>query len=473
MEQRITFGEWLPDQPGMTGALQNAKNVVAQSTGYGPLPDITDYSLAASENLNAVAAGKISLSTTLFAGGPTKLFKFDSNDRSLDDVSKTGGYTGSVPWKFTQFGKVLIAANGTEKLQAWTLGVSAAFADLDASAPNARFVTVVRDFVVAARGPSNTNRVYWSDINDETDWTSGPASQSDYQDIPDGGDIQGITGGEYGLILCERSISRMSYIGAPLFFQFDTISSTLGCYEPGSVAQYGPLTFFLSDDGFYMCNGQTVTPIGNEKVDRWFWNDVSPSNITQMSAAIDPLKKVVIWCYPNTSVGTSLLMYNWQIGRWTYGITTADYVASLSTAGVTLEGLDTYSASIDALDVSLDSRQWAGGRLLFGGVRDAKIVTFTGESSAAIIDTGDIGNGLQSVVRLARPVIDGGSSTVAIASRDLLSDIISFGTASSPDEDNRVSLRSSGRYHRLRFVPSGQWTTMAGTDIDIVPRGRR
>lgn len=473
MEQRINFGEWLPDQPGMTGALQTAKNVVAQTTGYGPLPDITDYSLSASENLNSVGAGKISASTTLFAGGNSKLFKYDSSDRSMDDVSKVGGYTGTNPWKFTQFGKVVIAANGAEKLQAWTLGTSTAFADLAAAAPTARFVTVVRDFVVAARTTSNSNRVYWSDIADETDWTSGPASQADYQDIPDGGDIQGITGGEYGLILCERSVVRMSYIGSPLFFQFDTISSTLGCYEPGSIAQYGPLTFFLSDDGFYMCNGQTVTPIGNEKVDRWFWNDVSPSLITQMSAAIDPLKKVVIWCYPNTDVGMSLLMYNWQIGRWTYGVTTADYVASLATAGVTLEGLDTYSASIDALDVSLDSRQWVGGRLLFGGVQDAKIVTFTGASSTALIETGDIGNGLQSVVRLARPVVDGGSSTVAVASRDLLSDTLSFGTAASPDEDNRVSLRSSGRYHRLRFVPTGQWTTIAGTDIDMVGRGRR
>jgi len=473
MEQRITFGEWLPDQPGMTGALQNAKNVVAQSTGYGPLPDITDYSLAASENLNSVAAGKISGSTTLFAGGNTKLFKFDSSDRSMDDVSKSGGYTGTLPWKFTQFGKVLIGANGAEKLQAWTLGTSTAFADVAAAAPAARFVTVVRDFVVAARTTANSNRVFWSDINDETDWTSGPASQSDYQDIPDGGDIQGITGGEYGLIFCERSISRMSYIGAPLFFQFDTISSTLGCYEPGSIAQYGPIAFFLSDDGFYMCNGQTVTQIGNEKVDRWFWNDVSPSGVTQMSAAIDPLKKVVIWCYPNTDAGTSLLMYNWQIGRWTYGSTTADYVASMATAAVTLEGLDTYSASIDALDVSLDSRQWLGGRLLFGGVRDTKIVTFTGEPSSAVIDTGDIGSGLQSVVRLARPIVDGGSSTVAIASRDLLSDTLSFGAASTPDEDNRVSLRSSGRYHRMRFVPTGNWTTIAGFDMDIVPRGRR
>jgi hypothetical protein len=473
-ESRISFGEWLPDHPGISGTLQEARNVVPQVNGYGPLPGVAEYSLAATENLNSVFSGKYSTSTTVFAGGNTKLFKFDGTDRSLDNVSKTGGYTGSNPWNWTQFGNVVIAGNGAEKLQAWTLGSSTAFADLAAAAPTARFVNVVRDFVVAARTTSNPNRVYWSDINDETNWTSGPASQSDYQDIPDGGDIQGITGGEYGLILCEQSIVRMSYIGAPLFFQFDTISSTLGCYEPGSIAQYGPLTFFLSDDGFYMCNGQTVTPIGVEKVDRWFWEDVSPALVTQISSAIDPLKKIVLWCYPNTNAGMSLLMYNWQIQRWSYGTTTADYVASMATAGVTLEGLDTYSTSIDALDVSLDSRQWAGGRLLFGGAQDDKIVSFTGDNLSGLIETGDIGGGQQSVVKLARPQVDNGSATVAVASRDLLEDQLSFGAASSPDSDNRVSLRSSGRYHRLRVVPTGSdWMTAAAVDVDIVPRGRR
>jgi hypothetical protein len=35
--QRINFGEWLPDQAGVVGALTDAKNVVSQAVGYGPL----------------------------------------------------------------------------------------------------------------------------------------------------------------------------------------------------------------------------------------------------------------------------------------------------------------------------------------------------------------------------------------------------------------------------------------------------
>jgi len=113
--------------------------------------------------------------------------------------------------------------------------------------------------------------VQWSDINDSTDWTAGAASQSDFQDIPDGGDIRGMTGGEFGLVLMEKSVVRMTYIGAPLFFQFDTLTRSLGCYEARSVVQYGAMTFFLSDDGFYVCDGQQVKPIGAERVDDWFF----------------------------------------------------------------------------------------------------------------------------------------------------------------------------------------------------------
>jgi len=469
-ETKITFGEWLPDQPGIAGALQSAYNVYPQQIGYGPIPSLTDYSNSASENLTRVFSGKIASSSTMFAGGATKLFKYDSTNRNLTDVSKVGGYTGGN-WSFVQFGDVVLAANNSQKIQSFTLNSSTAFADVAAAAPVCKYLTVVRDFVVAANISSYPNRVQWSDINDETDWTSGPTSQSDFQDIPDGGDIQGITGGEFGLVLLEKAVVRMTYIGSPLYFQFDTISREIGCYEPGSVTQYGNMTFFLSDDGFYMCDGQRVTPIGAEKVDRWFWDDLSPS-YTKFSAAIDPVKKVVIWCYQNTNAGYSLLVYNWQLNRWSYGATAASYISSAATSAVTLEGLDLFSASIDALGVSLDARQWLGGRLVFAGVRDAKIVTFEGQPMSAFIETGDLSS-IASIITLARPQIDNGSATVAVASREMLDDDIIYSTAVAASNENRVSLRSSGKYHRVKVVPTGDWTTMAGVDVNIVGRGRR
>jgi hypothetical protein len=148
-------------------------------------------------------------------------------------------------------------------------------------------------------------------------------------------------------------------------------------------------------------------------------------------------------------------------------------VASTATAAVTLEGLDNYSASIDALTVSLDARQWLGGRLVFAGIEGNKIVTFEGTATDAKIETGDLASGLASIVKLARPQVDNGSASVSVASREMLDDPITFSTAVAASSENRVPLRSSGKYHRIRVIPSGNWTAIAGVDIDMTPRGKR
>jgi hypothetical protein len=473
MATTIDFGEWMPDQAGVTGAIQEAYNVVPQAIGYAPLPSVVDLSGAASETLTNVFATKYGGTTTLFAAGTTKLFKFDSTDLGLDDVSKSGGYTTADRFYFAQFGQRLIAANGNSKLQSWDLGSSTAFADLAAAAPTAKYVTVIRDFVVAANTSSAPSTVYWSDINDETDWTPSDLSQSDSQIIPDGGDIRGITGGEFGIVLLEKAISRMSYVGAPLFFQFDTIAKNIGCYEANSIAQFGNLTFFLADDGFYVCDGQSVSPIGAEKVDRFFFTNVDQSKMNEMSATVDSIRKLVIWQFTDIFSRKRLMIYNWQAKKWSEGETDTNYLAPIASAGITLEALDVYG-NMDTIDTSFDSRLWAGGKFVSAGTRGAKIVTFTGQPKEGFITSSDIGNGSQSIVTLAKPKIDNGSSSVAVYSRNLLTATPTFGTPTNADSENRVSLRSSGNYHRVRVYPTGvNWKTAVGVDVTIVSTGGR
>jgi len=475
MATRIQFEEWLPDQPSVT-SLRDAKNVYPTSVGYAPFNNAVDFSQAASENLNSVFGSKYGDEVAIFAGGATKLFKLDSTDLSVDDVSKVGGYSGST-WNFAQFGKKVIAANNQAKLQSWEIGTSTTFADLDANAPVAKYVTVVRDFVVSANlnASVDTNKVQWSDINDETTWTSGTTSQADYQIIPDGGDITGLTGGEIGLVFLEKSIVRMSYVGSPLFFQFDTISRGLGCLEGNSIAQYGATSFFLSADGFYKCDGQTVTGIGTEKVDRYFFDDVDLTSLGTMSAAADPIKKLVVWNYKNVDGGRSILIYNWQLNKWSRVTTDSTGVGTISTTGYTLEGLESVLGytNLETIPASLDSRLWVGGKFLFAGFKDTKIVTFTGTTYNSEIITPDIEVGYNSVATLVRPQIDNGSANVKIASRRELDDNIQFGSSSTTSSEGRASVRSAGRYHRFSITPTGNWTNASSIDVDFRAQGNR
>ena len=471
--QRIPFTEWKPDQPAIAESLLDANNVVPSTSGYIPFPSAVNFSNAASENITNIVAGKFNSVTQLFAGGATKLFKFNNTTLDLEDKSQGGGYSGSTRWSFTQFGGVILASNYAEKIQAWTINTSTAFADVNASAPICKYITVVRDFVVAANISGTPNKVNWSDISDETDWTSGSASQSDYQIIPDGGDITGITGGEYGLVLLEKAIYRMSYIGSPFFFQFDAISRNLGCIDGGSVAQYAGITYFLSDDGFYACDGKSITPIGAEKVDKYFYANLNISTISTMSSTIDPVRKIVIWNYPTTSGGRELLVYNWQIQRWSRCATTSTYLGTAASSGFTLENIGTLYASLESVPASLDSRIWTGGKYILGGMKDTKIITFNGDNTTANLITSDVEQGYNSVVTLARPITDNGAGTVAIASRRKLDDTITFTTAAASGEGTRVPLRSAGRYHRLSVTPTGNWTTAIGVDINIESQGNR
>jgi hypothetical protein len=552
---RISFGEWTPDQPGITNGLQRAENVFPKAVGYGAINAAEDYSAAASENLNNVVAARTSATgaTAVFAGGPTKLFRLDASDLSLDNVSKasrtittvartsnittittsvahgysvgdsvtvaavtntsvngtfnidtvtsttftysnagtnitSGADTGTVTfqyvtptnqrWRFTQFGNVLIAANGGNRIQGFNVNSASNFSDLAADAPQSRYVTIIRDFVVSGYVNDSTirpNRVQWSALGDESSWTNSATTQADFQDIPDGGAVVGLTGGEFGLVFMDRSIHRMSYVGSPLVFQFDNISRNQGCYEANSIIQYGGTSFFLSDNGFYACDGQQIIPIGNEKVNRFFFDDADEGLLPLMSAAIDPVRKLVIWAYASNSSATvdKLLIFNYEIARWSSGTTTASRVATSSTPSFTLEGLDVFG-NLDTIQTTFDSRIWLGGKMQFAGVKNTKIVTFSGENNTAYIETGDIEvPGATSAITMVKPIVDNGSANMALVSRRLLNEQVVFGSQTAANSENRVSIRGVGRYHRLQLTPTGLWKTAIGMDIDLNGLGTR
>jgi hypothetical protein len=471
---RVTFGEWLPDQPGVIGALTTAKNCFPKAVGYGPFPQEVDYSDAAPQDLTAAAAAKDTNSiTSIYAAGTTRLFKLDTSDFSWDDISAVT-YSGTSGWKFTQFGNSLIAANESNTMQYIDVMSGTTFANLAADAPKAKFVTVVRDFVVSGYQSSYKNRIQWSGINNEKTWTTSATTQADFQDVPDGGFVQGVTGGEFGLVLLERSIVRMSYVGTPLIFQFDNIARNRGCFEPNSVIQWQGITYFLGDDGFYACDGQNLKNIGAEKVNRYFFNSLKESDLGNMSAAIDPINNLVVWGYPTVDLDYRVLVYHVPTGKWSFSDSTATRVAPVSTPSITLEGLDAFSASLDALGISLDSRNWLGGKLLLLGIDGNKLITFTGASKTATIETADISaDANQSMVTMLKPIVDGGTGDASVASRLQLNQTVTFPTVTSANSENRIGVRSYGRYHRVKLQPTGTWSTAIGIDVDIQQAGTR
>ena len=130
--------------------------------------------------------------------------------------------------------------------------------------------------------------------------------------------------------------------------------------------------------------------------------------------------------------------------------------------------------TIDTLTTTLDDRLYAGGKFLFGGVRDTRIITFTGLPATATITTNDLEYGYNSVLTLIRPSVDNGSADVSVASRRMLDDTITYSTPISASSENRCPVRSAGRYHRISITPTGSnWFSAIGIDLDYTEQGTR
>ena len=494
---KIPFSEWTPDSPDLGAGAAEALNVFPRTDrSYGPLNGLVEYSGALDGAcLGAFSAQKADDATIQnFAGDASKLYKLSAT--SYSDGSKTGGYTlaEGERWRFARFGSRVIAAGFGNPLQSWDMAASPTkFADLAAAAPQARHIQVVRDFVMVGNTWDATfgyvpNRVWWPEINNPTSWpTPGTQAaynaQSDYQDLPNGGWVQailGAIGGADAAIFCEGSVYRAQYEGSPNIFRFDEVERARGTPAPGSVVGNGAVAAYLAEDGFYAFNGASSTPIGARKVDKWFWGKVDQNALDLVASTVDPINKLLIWAFPDGNAGrlcNNLLLWNWELNRWSHGEINLEMIFSARTEGYALEGLDGVSASLDALPYSLDSRLWTGGRLALSAFSTShKMGFFTGDTLAATITTGEFdGDGRRVFVTGVRPLIDGGSPTVSIGGRESLAESVIYGAATAQGVDGVCSQRVSARYARaqLQTQAGASWTHAQGVEPAFRLEGRR
>ena len=488
------FMPWLPDMDGLSqDAAQEALNVIPTYRGYRPFSGFG----AVASAITARAQGAISVRDLAgnifnFCGDATKLYRMASDGLSWNDVTRLAGGAYAAPtggwWVFWQFGTYIFAYNGVDALQSFNLSSSTNFAAAAGSPPLATFGMTVRDFAVALRVVGASNRAHWSGIDDATTWVASATTMSDSQDFPDGGHIMGGVGGEYGIILQERAIRRMTFTGPPTVFAFDKITQNLGVRAEGSINAYEDLVFFYADDGMYMLRGGVeIVPIGSEKVDRFLESDLDGAYLYRVTSAIDPINKIYVMGYASTSAsaGTpdSAIIYHWPTGKWSRAEFTHEMIYSAATqSGLTLDGLDTISASIDALLHSLDSRILTGaGRLAMAGINSShQSGFFTAANLAATIETGDaqLTPGRKSLVRQVRPIIQGTSVTpsVTIRRRNHMHEALTDETAVAINSVGICPVRSNARFHRAKVTISAAstWQHAIGVgDIKVSAMGER
>ncbi|WP_420137727.1 hypothetical protein [Sphingomonas sp.] len=474
---RILFGEYRPDQPvHLSESLEIADGVVPIANGYAPISSFVPAGNGTLQTRCIGAAGyRNAAASYLFAATTTNIYSYSTSGY----VSVAAGMTStrSVGVQFCPYGPFMLATNGTDPIKKFDPASPGAMTNLGGSPPTARYLGVVRGFVVAGYAGGNPLRIAWSDNGNPANWTAGGASEAGLYDMPSGGDITGVVGGEYGLIFQERRILRMSYTADDTIWQFDEIVTDAGCIAPKSLASWGKVSFFWSDRGFMMCDGVSVQAIGDEKIDRTFQSLAERAYFETMSAVVDPRRALYIVALPSADPTSTVFLYNYAQGRWTTAALSNELMFSALSLSSSLEDLDAVYGSLDATTLSLDSFALRGGAptlLLFDGAH--RLGQLSGPNIAAtLVDARrDFAGGARARIRTIRPLTDAATATVAISGSNSL--------AATPQETSYDVATANGFYRcrenwslaqvKLAIPAGAQWTYAQGYDVEAVPGGR-
>lgn len=468
---RITFPAYLPDQLPRN-VLTVANNVLPAADGYRPVKSLANISTPLQASFRGGAAFISTGGTTyLLAGTANGLERYSGGDWTTLLTAM------SIPdrWRFTQFGDFVVAVNGVDTKQ---IDLNSGTASDIADCPTGNGVAVVGDYVVITQADGNKLLVQWSGFNDHTKWISG-TDQAGFQPMLTGGEIKGIAGGEYGIILQRFRLVRMERSGddeAP--FNFTEITPNFGCASSGSIAQAGRSIFFLSDRGFMSLeDGQSLTPIGNEKFDQSFRDTVSQDDYEKMWSAVDPKRTLVFWGIPGTP--GRIWVYNWVLQR----ASTIDIPFSGLFAGYessqTLEEVAALYPDLDTMPYSLDDPRFQGGDpRLYVVDRLNQIGALSGPNLAATLTMGWQAPADPNVTRVQAvwPMSDALTGTsITIDARQQMGGPQGIVTDGTQQPSGRIPIRARGRYLQITvsYAAGTRWSYTQGIDIDFGTGGKR
>jgi len=464
----IPVARYAPDLPQPSARVTNyVNNVTPRSISYGPVLAPVEQGDALDARCQGAGSfeGSDGIKYT-FACDATKIYLWDGS--AWDDVSRTVGGAYATPPEgrgvFIQFATdSIIFLNGIDDPQVFTLGSSSNFTALGGSPDVARYGAVCRDILMLGHLDTNVQGLQNSDYFNAAEYTLGAA---DDQNLPNSGRVTGLVGGQYIVAFQQRRINLVSPTGAIPAFQVDPISEERGCVIPGSIANFEQTIFFAANDGFYRLDGgQQLTPIGNDEVDKEFWNNVNPSYLERVTSTVDPRNKLYLISFPTTNSvdGTPdrTLVYNWgstgeiRWASWDFGVELLFFMyAELS---LSLEDYSTLYPDLDDPDnPSLDSEELTGNPIpkLACFTTDHKLAFFSGAQLAWTVDTveAELIPGRRANVNGVRSVASGTNTlTVALGTRNRVNDAVTFGSGVAQNAFGVHPFRANARYVRARI----------------------
>jgi hypothetical protein len=486
----IPIGEWLPDRQELDneGAFI-VKNAVPEGQDYKPFQGLA----FTTDALDSTVLGGHAFRDkdgviNHFAGTATKLSKLASGTNWLN-VSRAGNYVSQedLPWQFANYGNRVIATNYTENMQSYIQGTSTLFSDLSVNAPRAKYITVFKDFVIVANTYDSVdgavaNRVRWCEIDNPEGWTVG-TNGSDFQDVQGFGAIVGIKNmQDFVVVVMETGVVRMEYVGGTYVFSFRPVDQTIGSRSPNSIVSNGTNLYYYGENGYYMFDGLSSNPIGDNRVDKYFYDHVDSNYLYKIVGTPNPAEKYIIWHYrsvnsPDGNIDKAII-YSWASNRFSECDSACDFCFSGFTSGYTLEQLAALYGSLEAVPFSLDSSAWTGGqRVLQGFDTSHRMGSFNAQNKAVSIETGEtqLNSQGRAIVYGLKPIVDTDSVTVAMGYRSRQGQAVSYTAERTKNmTTEECNFNIDARYHRAKItIPAAtSWKRLKGLRVRAEATGQ-
>ena len=260
-------------------------------------------------------------------------------------------------------------------------------------------------------------------------------------------------------------------------FQFDVLEQAAGTFSPESVCWSESRIFFYTRSGFYSFTGGQMVPIGANRIDKWFLQNVKREGISRMKGVVDRRNRLVLWGFESQRSEAhqidSLLIYNWTSNRWSYarlepneaGTLVSELLTEYIPTTKTLDDLADLYPSIDASGIpSFDSDTYLGGAISLSVFdTDHKLAVFAGDPLPAVFETGEFGSSRERLFCSGiRPVIDQTDTSATtiracVHFRDKPTSVQCVPTTPTPvNESGECPQRVNARYQRYRvYVDEG------------------
>lgn len=461
---RVPFGSFSPDLAELDNSVSAvALNVFPEKGSFRPVPGPSPYSEALEASPRGMwIARTVAGDFVSFVATTDKIFKLSGV--TWEEIGSGFNCPSEENWGGVQFGTDFFFTNINDGLQVYDIEGAGTVSAVGGASPDARYLDVFESYLMAGGFDTDPGGVAWSDTEDGTTWSGG---NSGGQSFKDGGAVVALAGAAHRVIQ-EYAIRQVVSDPGGDIFQFNKIEQAKGAIAPGSVIRFGAAISYLAEDGFWFND----MPIGQSKVDRYFFSRVNQNRIFSTLGILDPFRPLLHFLFRTSDddLYDAALTYNWSIGEWSEWEPNAYFAAASATPGLTLEALSLLYPDLETVPYSLDSRVWQGGRPVFSTIDEDLMLSFLeGDNLEATIETGErnLIEGYRARLRAARPLVDTTGAVMAVRTRERQGDAGTWSSEKSQQNSGTCRFNHGGRLHRFRMrIPAAtSWNHAQGVEI--------